>query len=75
VPCKYKTFWQILVIQQPLNIVASLDAGGDKLLKTILVAPSRHDIDQSRAQKKTWDIGVPSLRNFVKASRYRKIIW
>ena len=58
-----------------INILSSGLLGASNYCMQRLCAPTRSEVDSEHAKGRWLDIGVPSVRNFRRISRGRKILW
>ena len=58
-----------------INILSSGLLGASNYCMQRLCAPTRSEIDREHAKAGWLDIGVPSIRNFKKISRGRRVLW
>ena len=58
-----------------INVLSSILLGGSNYCMQCLTAPTRQDVDNSHAQSRWLDIGVPSLRNLRVIGWKRVLLW
>ena len=64
-------FWIHLII----NILSTILLGASNYTMQCLGSPTRHEVDEAHSKGSWLDVGVPSVRNIRKVSRYRQILW
>lgn len=65
------SLWLHLVI----NVLSTLLLGASNYCMQCLASPTRDEVDRAHRQNTWLDIGVPSVRNLTRISRYRIILW
>lgn len=65
------TFW----IHLAINVLSTLLLGASNYSMQCLSSPTRNEIDKAHSKGIWLDIGVPSVRNLLKLSAYRVVLW
>ena len=65
------SLWLHLVI----NVLSTLLLGASNYYMQCLASPTRDEVDRAHRQNTWLDVGVPSVRNLTRISRYRIILW
>ena len=58
-----------------INLLSTLLLGASNYSMQCLSSPTRNDIDKAHRQHVWMDVGVPSIRNILRISWPRKILW
>lgn len=65
------SLWLHLVI----NVLSTLLLGASNYCMQCLASPTRDELDRAHRQNTWLDVGVPSVRNLTRISRYRIVLW
>lgn len=58
-----------------INVLSTMLLGGSNYTMQCLSAPTREEIDKGHHSRVTLDVGIPSLKNLIRASRRKIILW
>jgi hypothetical protein len=58
-----------------INALSTILLGASNYCAQLLVAPTRRDIDEAHRKSMWLDIGIQSLRNLLRATLRRKVLW
>lgn len=58
-----------------INLSSTLLSGASNYCMQCLASPTRKEVDKANAQRIWLDIGVPSVRNLIRISRKKALLW
>ena len=68
---KSLSFW----IHGAINLLSTVLLSASNYTIQCLVSPNRKDLDRAHKAGRWLDIGVPSLRNYLRLSTFQNILW